>query len=174
MGSLQYPELLENPRYRKFLHRAHPWYGHVGIIHLEMTDLVRAASTGGLGSVDFCHCNGYKWTDNIWIRPLISRNLDSVMTNLREFVLSLLKFTQPTIKILDSEWGDAEIVHNREFLGNLSIVPYTCPCEQSFELIVNVKLKFRRHRKSPVPIMSKPVRLWLDFKKNVLQVPSLR
>jgi hypothetical protein len=31
MGSLVYLELLDNPRYRKFLNKAFPWISHVGI-----------------------------------------------------------------------------------------------------------------------------------------------
>ena len=43
MGSLVYVELLGNPRYRKFLHRAFPWIGHVGIKHFFMAPSVAAA-----------------------------------------------------------------------------------------------------------------------------------
>jgi hypothetical protein len=44
-GSLVYVELLDNPRYRKFLNRAFPWirYVRVGIKHVFMTPVIAAA-----------------------------------------------------------------------------------------------------------------------------------
>ena len=118
----------------------------------------------GSGSVDFDHCNGFLWTGNIWIRPLISRNVENLMTNLQEFIRSLLEFAKPTMRIIDSEWGNAEI-ERRQFVGNLAVLPFTCPGEQSFDLIVHVKLRIRRHRKKAVPIMKKSVRMELWFEK---------
>jgi hypothetical protein len=165
MGTLVHSELLENSKYRKFLHKALPWYGHVGISHMFMTTLVDAAKTDSFGYVDFDHCNGFHWTGNIWVRPLISRNVDYLMTKLHIFILSLLDFSEPSMRIVDSEWGEVGI-QRRQFIGNLSVLPYTRPGEQSFDLIVQVRLKIRRHRKKAVPIMQKSVRLELLFEKH--------
>ena len=51
MGSLVFVELLGNPRYRKFLHRAFPWIGHVGIKHFVMAPSVAAAKDTRSGIV---------------------------------------------------------------------------------------------------------------------------
>ena len=53
MGCLVFVELLGNPRYRKFPHRAFPWIGHVGIKHFFMAPLVAAAKDTRSGIVDF-------------------------------------------------------------------------------------------------------------------------
>jgi hypothetical protein len=54
MGSLVYVELLGNPRYRKFLHRAFPWIGYVGIKHFFMAPLVAAAKDTPRLDHSFC------------------------------------------------------------------------------------------------------------------------
>ena len=69
-GSLVYIELLGNPRYRKFLHRAFPWIGHIGIKHFFMTSLVAAAKDTRSGIVDFPVTEETAWTSNVLIRPL--------------------------------------------------------------------------------------------------------
>ena len=116
---------------------------------------------------------GFHWTGNIWIRPLISRNVDYLIPKLHMFILSLLEFSVPSMRIIDSEWGDADI-ERRQFIGNLSVLPYTRPGEQSYDLIVHVRLKMRRHRKKAIPIMQKSVRLELLFEKHWnVQVLSL-
>jgi len=53
MGSLVYVELLDNPRYRKFLHQALPDTGHVGMIHFFMAPFLRAAKEEDSGFLDF-------------------------------------------------------------------------------------------------------------------------
>jgi hypothetical protein len=63
MGNLVYDELLDNPRYKTFLHKALPDTGHVGIIHFIMTSLVGAAKEGGSGFLDFSSSR----TANMWI-----------------------------------------------------------------------------------------------------------
>jgi hypothetical protein len=161
MGTLLYPELLNKSRYRKFLHGAFPWIGHVGIIHMHMSSLIGAAKRNSYGKIEFDH---RQWTDNIWIRLLISRNVDNLMTNLGDFVHSLIVFAKPEMKITDFEWGNGFMEH-RQFIGTLSVA-FTGPGEQSFDLIVYVKLKIRRHRKRAVPIMSKAVKLELWFEKH--------
>jgi hypothetical protein len=82
MGSLVYVELLGNPRYRKFLHRAFPWVGHVGIKHFFMAPLVAAAKDTRSGIVDFFVTEETAWTTNVWIRPLLVRNVDRLMYKL--------------------------------------------------------------------------------------------
>jgi hypothetical protein len=82
MGSLVYVELLDNPRYRKFLNRAFPWIGHVGIKHFFMTPFIAAAKDDRSGIVHFfTHSEEEAWTSNIWIRPLLVRNVDSLRSN---------------------------------------------------------------------------------------------
>jgi hypothetical protein len=91
MGSLVYVELLDNPRYRKFLNRAFPWIGQVGIKHFFMTPFIAAAKDDRSGIVHFfTHSEEAAWTSNIWIRPLLVRNVDSLMIRLSEFIVSLL------------------------------------------------------------------------------------
>ena len=105
MGSLVYVELLGNPRYRKFLHRAFPWIGHVGIKHFFMAPLVAAAKDTRSGIVDFSVTEETAWTTNVWIRPLLVRNVDRLMSKLSKFIVSLLRFAKPEMLIADYEWG---------------------------------------------------------------------
>jgi hypothetical protein len=49
MGSPVYVELLDNPRYRKFLNQAFPWIGHVRIKHVFMTPFIAAAKDDRVG-----------------------------------------------------------------------------------------------------------------------------
>ena len=87
------------------------------------------------------------------------------MTNLNRFILSLLEFARPEMKITDSEWGDAYFDHNRKFIGNLVILPWAEPrVEDDFELHVHVRLFISRLEKA-VPIMKKSVRMELTFEK---------
>ena len=76
MGSLDYLELLEGPKCRKFLHRTFPFVGHVGICHCFMNPLIYAAQNCRSGFVEF-GCDA--WAANPWIYPLISRNLELLM-----------------------------------------------------------------------------------------------
>ena len=169
MGSLVYVELLDNPRYRAFLHQSLPWIGHVGIIHFYMSSLVSAAKNEDSGFVDFVVNPDSPWTANIWIRPLISQNESSLMSKLRRFVHSLLGFAKPEMKIIDSEWGEASI-ENRQFIGTLVVWPHAYyPNEQDFELLVEVKLSIKKQksrRQETVPIMEQSVTMELTFKKN--------
>ena len=165
MGSLVYVELLDNPRYRKFLHQALPDTGHIGIIHFMMTPFLRAAKEEDSGFLEFRGNYESPWTANIWIRPLISRNVDNLMTKSKEFILSLLEFARPEMKIIDSEWGDAYFDHDRKFIGDLVVLPWTEPrVEEAFELHVHVSIYISRSEKA-VPIMKKSVRMELTFEK---------
>jgi hypothetical protein len=169
MGSLVYAELLNNPKYRKFLHRALPEIGHVGISHFFMTSLVGAAKEEGYGFLDFASCQ----TANIWIRPLISRNEDRLMLMLKGFILNLLKFSKPELRIRDAEWGEANIYH-RQFIGGLSVLPWIpSPGELDFDLIVHVRLRIP-HSQNGVPIMKQYVKMELWFEKfSTAEVQSL-
>jgi hypothetical protein len=100
MGSLVYVELLDNPRYRKFLIRTFPWIGHVGIKHFFMTPFVAAAKDDRTGIVHFStHSEEAAWTSNIWIRPLLVLNLNSLTIKLSKFIVSLLRFAKPDMLI---------------------------------------------------------------------------
>jgi hypothetical protein len=169
MGSLVYVELLNNPRYRRFLRQALPCIDHVGIKHFFMTSLVRAAKEDGSGYVEFGVRHESPWTANLWIHPLISRNLDRLMFKLQEFIISLLQFAKPELKITDSEWGEAYIEKN-QFIGNLDVVHQNyLPGEQHFANIVHVRL-VRCRKSNAVPILKQSVTIELTFEKWMLQV----
>jgi hypothetical protein len=106
MGLLVYVELLDNPRYRKFLSRAFPWIRHVRIKHFFMTPFIAAAKDGRSGIVHFfTHSKEAAWTSNILILPLLVRNVDSLMIKLSIFIVSLLRFAKPEMSIQDYEWA---------------------------------------------------------------------
>lgn len=149
MGTLLYPRMLDNSRYRKFLHQTFPCIGHVGIIHMQMSPLIGAAKKYSYGKIEIDYL---QWTDKItFIRPLISRNLDNLMMNLRKIIHSVFAFANPKVGILDSEWGEAYF-ERRKFIGQLCVLLCNCPGEQNFDLIVHVSLK--------------PVKLELWFEKS--------
>jgi hypothetical protein len=108
------------------------------------------------------------WTTNIWFRPLISQNLYFLLPKLQGFILTLLEFARPEMKITDSEWGDADFNRDRQFIGDLVVLPWTEPrVEQDFELQVHVRLYISRRDKA-VPILEKSVRMELTFKKVLI------
>jgi hypothetical protein len=172
MGSLGYVELLDNSKYRKFLHQELPWIGHAGIIHFFMTSLVRAAKNDGCGFVEFGVDSKTPWTSNIWIRLLITQKEKSLMRKLGRFILSLLAFAKPEMKIVDSEWGETSI-DRREFLGTLVVLPVISLGEQVFDLLVHVRVVIPPRQKT-VCIMKQSVTMELTFEKYwIVQVRKL-
>lgn len=101
MGSLVYTELLNKPKYRKFLHGMFPWIGHVGICHAFMIPLIGAAKNCRSGFVEF-QCD--PWTANPWVRPLIGKNMEGLTLKLEKFVDSILKYARPDLMIVDTDW----------------------------------------------------------------------
>jgi hypothetical protein len=138
MGSLVCVELLDNPRYRKFLNRAFPWIRHVGIKHFFMTPYIAAAKDDRSGIVHFStHSEEAAWTSNIcW------RNVDSLMIKLSKLMVSLLHFAKPEMLIQDYEWAGAYI-KDGQFIGQLVVTPsFYLPCaQQDFDQLVRVQLK---------------------------------
>jgi hypothetical protein len=115
MGSLVYVELLDNPRYRKFR--------HVGIKYFFMTLFIAAAKDNRSGIVNFFTLSEEAaWTSNIWIRPLLVRNVDSLMIKRSNFIVSLLRFAKPEMLIHDYEWARAYI-KDGQFIGQLDVTP---------------------------------------------------
>jgi hypothetical protein len=172
MGSLVYVDLLDNSKYRKFLHQALPWIGHAGIIHFFMSSLVSAAKNDGSGSVEFGVDSESPWTSNIWIRLLITQKEKSLMRKLGRFILSLLAFAKPEMKIADFEWGETSI-NRREFLGTLVVLPVRSLGEQVFELLVHVRVVIPPRQKA-VCIMKQSVTMELTFEKFwIIQVRKL-
>ena len=135
MGSLVFVELLGNPRYRKFLHRAFPWIGHVGIKHFFMAPLVAAAKETRSGIVYFSVTEETAWTTNVWIRPLLVRNVDRLMSKLSKFIVSLLRFAKPEMLIADYEWAEA-CIKDGQFIGQLVVTPsfYLPGAQHDFDL----------------------------------------
>ena len=172
MGSLVYVDLLDNPKYTKFLHQALPWIGHAGMIHFFMSSLISAARKDGSGFVDFGVDSDSPWTSNIWIRLLISQKEECLKRKLGRFILSLLAFAKPEMKIIDSEWGEISI-NRREFLGTLVVLPFSSHGEQNFDLLVHVRVVIPR-RQNAVCIMKQSVTMELTFEKYwIFQVRKL-
>jgi hypothetical protein len=172
MGSLVHVELLNNPKYRRFLRQALPCIDNVGIKHFFMSSVVWAAKENGSGYVEFGVRQESPWTAKLWILPLISRNVDRLMYKLQEFIISLLQFAKPEMKITDSEWGEAYIEKN-QFIGSLDVAHRNyLPGEQHFATIVHVRLVLCR-RSNAVPILKQSVAIQLTFEKWMLQVRAL-
>jgi len=163
MGSLVYVELLGNPRYRKFLHRAFPWIGHVGIKHFFMAPLVAAAKDTRSGIVDFSVTEKTAWTANIWIRPLLVRNVDRLMYKLSNFFVSLLRFAKPEMLIADYEWAEA-CIKDGQFIGQLVVTPsfYLPGAQHDFDYFVRIRLT-RPRRENAVPSLKQSVTMKLKF-----------
>jgi hypothetical protein len=163
MGSLVYVELLGNPRYRKFLHRAFPWIGHVGIKHFFMAPLVAAAKDTRSGIVDFFVTEETAWTTNVWIRPLLVRNVDRLMYKLSKFIVSLLRFAKPEMLIADYEWAEA-CIKDGQFIGQLVVTPsfYLPGAQHDFDYFVRVRLT-RTRRENAVPSLKQSVTMKLKF-----------
>ena len=163
MGSLVFVELLGNPRYRKFLHRAFPWIGHVRIKHFFMAPLVAAAKDTRSGTVDFSVTEETAWTTNVWIRPLLVRNVDRLMSKLSKFIVSLLRFAKPEMLIADYEWAEA-CIKDGQFIGQLVVTPsfYLPGAQQDFDYLVRVRLT-RPRRENAVPSLKQSVTMKLKF-----------
>jgi hypothetical protein len=156
MGSLVYLELLDNPRYRRFLDRALPWCDDIEMRHGFITPLVWAARHDSYGFVDLPVSYGSPWKDNVLTRPLMTRNVDRLMLKLKQFILHLFEFSKPEMKHIDAEWGDAYIERG-QFVGDLVVLPWILHCEPDFEQLVHVRL---RHSDAI------SVRLQLTFEKH--------
>ena len=105
---------------------------------MQMSPLICAAKKYSYGKIEIDYL---QWKDKItFIRQLISRNVDNLMTNLRKFIHSVLAFANPKMGILDSEWGEA-CIERRKFTGQLCVLLCNCSGEQNFDLIVHVRLK---------------------------------
>ena len=105
---------------------------------MQMSPLIGAAKKYSYGKIEIDYL---QWKDKItFIRQLISRNVDNLMTNLRKFIHSVLAFANPKMGILDSEWGEA-CIERRKFIGQLCVLLCNCSGEQNFDLIVHVRLK---------------------------------
>jgi len=163
MGSLVYVELLGNPRYRKFLHRAFPWIGHVGIKHFFMAPLVAAAKDTRSGIVDFFVTEETAWTTNVWIRPLLVLNVDRLMYKLSKFIVSLLRFAKTEMLIADYEWAEA-CIKDGQFIGQLVVTPsfYLPGAQHDFDFFVRVRL-MRPRRENAVPSLKQSVTMKLKF-----------
>jgi len=175
MGALVYVELLDNPGYRKFLHR-YMNGGHVGILHFFICPLIGAARDERDGFIDI-GWGSEPGTANIWLRLLISRNEIILMSRLRRFIHSLLKYAKPEMKIVDSEWGEASIKNCQsspdshlpllQFNGTLSVWPCENPGEQEFDLIVAVRA-YIPLRQRQVSIMQRDVRIEFNFARYLV------
>jgi hypothetical protein len=163
MASLVYVELLGNPRYRKFLHGAFPWIGHVGIKHFFMAPLVTAEKNTRSGIVDFFVTEETAWTSNVWIRPLLVRNVDRLMYKLSKFLVCLLRFAKPEMLITDYEWAEA-CIKDGQFIGKLVVTPsfYLLGAQQHFDYFVRVRLT-RPRRENAVPSLKQSVTMKLKF-----------
>jgi hypothetical protein len=64
------------------------------------------------------HSEEAAWTSNIWNRPLLVRNVDSLMIKLSKFIVSLLRFAKPEMLIKDYECSGAYIKKMATLLGN--------------------------------------------------------
>ena len=172
MGSLD-PALLDNPSYRKFLLRALPLFGDLGIRHFYMSSLLAAAKEDGSGFVQFRMSHEPStWTNIFWVCPLISRNKNMLMSKLERFILSLLQFAKPEMKVIDAEWGDTDL-KPRQFVGTLVVWPWIyLPGEQAFDQLIHVRLMIRR-RKKAASVMKHYVKLELKFERFYISVRSL-
>ena len=104
-----YVVLLDNPtwRYRKYILQACPWNGHVRVKHF-LWPLLAGLLKRTAPDLSFLVWVT-PWTANIWFRPLISRNEDKLVFKLQDFILSLLQYAKPEMKITDSEWGEEDV-----------------------------------------------------------------
>jgi len=155
MGSLVYTELLNKPKYRKFLHGMFPWIGHVGICHAFMIPLIGAAKNCRSGFVEF-QCD--PWTANPWVRPLIGKNMEGLTLKLEKFVDSILKYARPDLMIVDTDWCQKYFLNRRHFIGYYGIFH-----SEDFLLSVKVQVKFSANGSGQLPIMGSGVMIELTF-----------
>jgi hypothetical protein len=116
-----------------------------------MAPLVAAAKDNRSGIVDFFVTEETAWTANVWIHPLLVRNVDRLMYKLSKFIVSLLHFAKPEMFIADYEWAEAYI-KDGQFIGQLVVTPsfYLPGVQQDFDYFVRVRLT-RPHRENAVP-----------------------
>ena len=103
------------PNYRKFLRLSFPWIGHLGICHSFMLPLIGAAKHCRSAFVEL-RSELNPWNTNPWLRPLISRNKESLTMKLESFILSIFKYARPDLRITDSDWCQ-EYFENHQFIG---------------------------------------------------------
>jgi hypothetical protein len=99
------------------------------------------------------------------------------MLMLKEFILNLVKFSKPELKIRNAEWAEANIDHC-QFIEGLSVLPWIpTPGELDFDLIVHVRLGISRNQNGVpnlLPIMKQHVKMELWFEKfSIAEVQSL-
>ena len=165
MGSLDYLKLLEDSKYRNFLHRTFPFVDRVEMCHCLMKPLIYAARNCRSGFVEF-GCDA--WTANPWIFPLISRNLKLLTMKLESLILSTFKYARPDWKITDSDWCEA-FFDNRQFVGSFGI--FQNDDENFLHDLMSVKVRVRfltnRRRSGQIPIMNSSVNIELTFEEIV-------
>ncbi len=95
-----------------------------------MNSFIAAAKDDISGIVHFStHSEEAAWTSNIWIRPLLVRDVDSLMIKLSKFIVSLLCFAKPEM-LIHYKWARAYIKDD-QFIGQLVVTPsFFLPCEQ--------------------------------------------
>ena len=118
------------------------------------------------------HSEEAAWTSNIWNRPLLVRNVDSLMIKLSNFIVSLLRFAKPEMLIQDYEWAGAYI-KDGQFIGQLVVTPsfYLPGAQQDFDQLVRVRLK-RPRSENAVPSLKQIVTMKLKFER-ILVNPGL-
>jgi hypothetical protein len=109
-----------------------------------MTPFIVAAKDDRSGIVHFStHFEEVALTSTIWIRPLLVRNIDSLMIKLSKFIVSLLLFAKPEMLIQDYEWAGAYI-KDGQFIGQQVVIPsFYLPgagAQQDFDELVRVRL----------------------------------
>ena len=154
-------DLLENPNYRKFLRLSFPWIGHLGICHSFMLPLIGAAKHCRSAFVEL-RSELNPWNTNPWLRPLISRNKESLTMKLESFILSIFKYARPDLRITDSDWCQ-EYFENRQFIGIYGIFEDN----KDFFMSVKVRVKFCGNRSGKIPIMGSDVKIELSFEEIV-------
>ena len=161
---LRIMELLDIPKYRKFLHQSFPWIGHLGICHYLMLPLIDAARDCRSAFVEFSSgCEA--WNANPWVRPFISKNMASLTLKLEKLILSILKYARPNLKIAvfaDSDWCNKYFDHRRHFVGSYGIL---LDGYQDFDLCVNVRVSFSANRSGEIPIMGSNIKIELSFEE---------
>jgi hypothetical protein len=105
-----------------------------------MTPFITAAKDDHSLIVHFSmHSEEAAWTSNIWVRPLLVRNVDSLMIKLSKFIVSLLRFAKPENPrlIQDYEWAGA-YSKDGQFIGQLVVTPsfYLPSAQQDFDQLV--------------------------------------
>ena len=94
-----------------------------------------AAKDTRSGIVDFSVTEETAWTTNVWIRPLLVRNVDRLIYKFSKFIVSLLRFAKPEMLIADYEWAKADI-KDGQFIRQLVVTPsfYLPGAQQDFQV----------------------------------------